>query len=316
MGLKAGGWSREDELAERHASCRTTVHSKAKEHQRNHSMVKLARQSKAICPSLPLGDGLQLFASAGKGPSGQRDPFAQLRVFLIFHALCGTVRCPSPDLDLHVRRLWRFADRHARGGHRASRTAAASRVVHVGHALSGASGHYEPSSRQRHLPFTHRGPPAALLGRWHSPGACVFFPERAASPLMYSPFETRRPDPWSAGTGGRNRRPRFSFPSGLVSRRCVLERRTPKVFMDPCECGSPDGLGWIRKRSLIAQLLLDRRCPRPVLRRFARALRVGVAVSRGCYLVDPASSHMLVSKIKPCMCKYEQIQTVKPRMAH
>lgn len=23
-----------------------------------------------------------------------------------------------------------------------------------------------------------------------------------------------------------------------------------------------------------------------------------------CYLVDPASSHMLVSKIKPCMCKY------------
>lgn len=36
----------------------------------------------------------------------------------------------------------------------------------------------------------------------------------------------------------------------------------------------------------------------------------------GCYLVDPASSHMLVSKIKPCMCKYELIQTVKLRMAH
>ncbi|KAK7285916.1 hypothetical protein RJT34_20703 [Clitoria ternatea] len=36
----------------------------------------------------------------------------------------------------------------------------------------------------------------------------------------------------------------------------------------------------------------------------------------GCYLVDPASIHMLVSKIKPCMCKYEQIQTVKLRMAH
>ena len=35
-----------------------------------------------------------------------------------------------------------------------------------------------------------------------------------------------------------------------------------------------------------------------------------------CYLVDPGSSHMLVSKIKPCMCKYEQIQTVKLRMAH
>ncbi|KAL9414240.1 hypothetical protein AB3S75_042677 [Citrus x aurantiifolia] len=25
---------------------------------------------------------------------------------------------------------------------------------------------------------------------------------------------------------------------------------------------------------------------------------------------------MLVSKIKPCMCKYELIQTVKLRMAH
>ncbi|KAL2224345.1 UNVERIFIED_CONTAM: hypothetical protein Sindi_3133700 [Sesamum indicum] len=37
---------------------------------------------------------------------------------------------------------------------------------------------------------------------------------------------------------------------------------------------------------------------------------------RECYLVDPASSHMLVSKIKPCMCKYELIQTVKLRMAH
>jgi len=42
----------------------------------------------------------------------------------------------------------------------------------------------------------------------------------------------------------------------------------------------------------------------------------GVGVVRGCYLVDPASSHMLVSKIKPCMCKYELIQTVKLRMAH
>ena len=31
------------------------------------------------------------------------------------------------------------------------------------------------------------------------------------------------------------------------------------------------------------------------------------ASPRTCYLVDPASSHMLVSKIKPCMCKYEPI---------
>jgi hypothetical protein len=55
------------------------------------------------------------------------------------------------------------------------------------------------------------------------------------------------------------------------------------------------------------------RCPGPP----AHAVgALGVGVVRGCYLVDPASSHMLVSKIKPCMCKYELIQTVKLRMAH
>ena len=37
----------------------------------------------------------------------------------------------------------------------------------------------------------------------------------------------------------------------------------------------------------------------------------GVAVqasapAQDCYLVDSASSHMLVSKIKPCMSKYKQ----------
>ena len=46
-----------------------------------------------------------------------------------------------------------------------------------------------------------------------------------------------------------------------------------------------------------------------------RAMRSRPVVEE-CYLVDPASSHMLVSKIKPCMCKYELIQTVKLRMAH
>jgi hypothetical protein len=31
------------------------------------------------------------------------------------------------------------------------------------------------------------------------------------------------------------------------------------------------------------------------------------ACAEGSYLVDPASSHMLVSKIKPCMSKYKQL---------
>ncbi len=40
-----------------------------------------------------------------------------------------------------------------------------------------------------------------------------------------------------------------------------------------------------------------------------RAKRAAVRrpVSNGSYLVDPASSHMLVSKIKPCMSKYKQL---------
>lgn len=49
-----------------------------------------------------------------------------------------------------------------------------------------------------------------------------------------------------------------------------------------------------------------------------RAFRTGGVASdvKGSYLVDPASSHMLVSKIKPCMSKYKLLYTVKLRMAH
>ena len=34
---------------------------------------------------------------------------------------------------------------------------------------------------------------------------------------------------------------------------------------------------------------------------------VGLWPLEDSYLVDPASSHMLVSKIKPCMSKYKQL---------
>ena len=33
----------------------------------------------------------------------------------------------------------------------------------------------------------------------------------------------------------------------------------------------------------------------------------GMGMSNDSYLVDPASSHMLVSKIKPCMSKYKHL---------
>jgi hypothetical protein len=69
------------------------------------------------------------------------------------------------------------------------------------------------------------------------------------------------------------------------------------------------------KRSLDRTTLAPARDPAepPGPRRGIAARRTPVSES---YLVDPASSHMLVSKIKPCMCKYELIQTVKLRMAH
>lgn len=51
------------------------------------------------------------------------------------------------------------------------------------------------------------------------------------------------------------------------------------------------------------------------MQRGALACLLGKTGSKACvvrlydndsYLVDPASSHMLVSKIKPCMSKYKQ----------
>ena len=42
----------------------------------------------------------------------------------------------------------------------------------------------------------------------------------------------------------------------------------------------------------------------------------GAGQHRSSYLVDPASSHMLVSKIKPCKCQYEHTRKAKLRMAH
>ena len=52
-----------------------------------------------------------------------------------------------------------------------------------------------------------------------------------------------------------------------------------------------------------------------------RKRRYNKAVFEACaigfkYLVDPASSHMLVLRIKPCMSQYKHPCTVKLRMAH
>ncbi len=49
--------------------------------------------------------------------------------------------------------------------------------------------------------------------------------------------------------------------------------------------------------------------------RLSTVFTTNIALFNSSYLVDPASSHMLVSKIKPCMSKYKHY-TVKLRMAH
>ena len=50
-----------------------------------------------------------------------------------------------------------------------------------------------------------------------------------------------------------------------------------------------------------------RACLRPSLPSGESRPPGGAGIDEECYLVDLASSHMLVSKIKPCMCKYELI---------
>ena len=62
----------------------------------------------------------------------------------------------------------------------------------------------------------------------------------------------------------------------------------------------PDGLGALR-RAPISRLYSP---PSGGVRRSAS---LAPADSSGSYLVDSASSHMLVSKIKPCMSKYKQL---------
>ena len=51
-------------------------------------------------------------------------------------------------------------------------------------------------------------------------------------------------------------------------------------------------------------------------RRRTTSVAISLLLMESSYLVDPASSHMLVSKIKPCKSKYKQIYTVKLRTAH
>ena len=131
-----------------------------------------------------------------------------------------------------------------------------------------------------------------------------------AVPFVHSPlsvfvgpvlFVRTQGPPWAPGIAGR---PRDDRPSGASMSRGDFYR----------EGGSPLERSSSRSRD-------EREVASESLRRPARRASAAFAerVPGGCrvvgwalpvvrlgYLVDPASSHMLVSKTKPCMSKYER----------
>lgn len=114
--------------------------------------------------------------------------------------------------------------------------------------------------------------------------------------------------------GEPKNRPRVPRPP-----RSVVRSRGPRAAARTLGFGKRSGHGvfadsYLPTTTLPANDGRARLGPRRALTGRSGSCDAGVAQER--YLVDPASSHMLVSKIKPCMCEYEQIQTVKLRMAH
>ena len=92
---------------------------------------------------------------------------------------------------------------------------------------------------------------------------------------------------------------------------CVDNLRTRHITCCVAELSLPqyiaEGLGLVGKRMCVRDAAASptrppSSNPNPLL--------------NNSYLVDPASSHMLVSKIKPCMSTYKLYYTVKLRMAH
>ena len=99
------------------------------------------------------------------------------------------------------------------------------------------------------------------------------------------------------GSGGRR------IQRGLAERRC---REEPSAGRSGC-FACPNRAA-TKQSPAHAPVDCKRESPAP--------LKIKTTRAAWRYLVDPASSHMLVSKIKPCMSKYKLLYTVKLRMAH
>ena len=123
--------------------------------------------------------------------------------------------------------------------------------------------------------------------------------------------DRRRCAPWERGVSG-------SGGARACSREGAGARATPTHSIH-CARTCCSQRGSVRvARAAMRPFAWARRCARVSRRSVARsvALRVvrvspleywGVARGSAGYLVDPASSHMLVSKIKPCMSKYKRL---------
>ena len=157
-----------------------------------------------------------------------------------------------------------------------------------GGALEGRAGRASAAGRPagrrrpgREICFPACGWPA-LPDRWTGPGGT-----RTDEPREKAPFPRFAAGPQGSGRAGgrRTTRPKRGV---RPTRRSGFYRNT----LRPAPAGES-------RRSARAGPRVPLRCGR----------------LKDSYLVDPASSHMLVSKIKPCMSKYN-LYTGKLRMAH
>ncbi|KAG8363054.1 hypothetical protein BUALT_BualtUnG0008800 [Buddleja alternifolia] len=168
----------------------------------------------------------------------------------------------------------------------------------------------------------HRGEKMSEPFRWrrHTMQASSFFGSSACLPRSASVFLVL-----NTHNGGTRLAKTSHF-------RLVLRPSGPRRGVDlkafavshvPCKCLRTSSGCWLMSSCSISRMRNNERVrgPRPLfapktsVRRFVRTTVVLVltgsswlgscetGVGEECYLVDPASSHMLVSKIKPCMYK-------------
>ncbi|KAL2248768.1 UNVERIFIED_CONTAM: hypothetical protein Sindi_2350500 [Sesamum indicum] len=157
-------------------------------------------------------------------------------------------------------------------------------------------------------PLQSSGPKRrSCLGRGRFP---VLHTHREGIPLS----RTSRFRPCAAPLGGRG--------AGWTSRRplCPTSRARPHVPGSLAHCVVARSLGCGTHGGYEASASVCPESKRSALRANDARHRFGLGPMRAagsgeeCYLVDPASSHMLVSKIKPCMLILELIRATKPRL--